>query len=290
MDNTMRNHVRIVCVCVGLIFSVAYSKFDASVVQAAQNNPDDAAKNRKETLASQQGIAAQTAVVPLPKEACVDLGDGVKMEFVLIQSGTFMMGAKPGHMVTLTRPFYLGKYEVTQSQWERIMGNNPSSFKAGQKPVENVSWDDCQIFVAKLKEKVAGQTFRLPTEAEWEYACRAGTTTWYGFGESEALIDEYAWYSNNSGATTHPVGQKKPNTWGLYDMHGNVWEWCADWYGDYPRTAVSDPIGPASGDRRIFRSGGWRSTAMYCLSPSRNMNYPDYRSYSVGVRLLQTVP
>ena len=142
--------------------------------------------------------------------------------------------------MTITKPFYLGKYEVTQEQWEAVMGSNPSHFKGPKNPVEQVSWDDCQQFLVKLNAKSGGQgsKFVLPTEAQWEYACRAGSTGKFCFGDDEKQLGEYAWYEANSGDKTHPVGEKKPNTFGLHDMHGNVWEWCQDWYGEYGAEAV----------------------------------------------------
>ena len=161
----------------------------------------------------------------------------------------------------ITKPFYLGKYLVTQEQWEAVMGNNPSHFKGPKNPVEQVSWDDCQQFLeqAQREGRPRGGKFQLPTEAQWEYACRAGSTTRYCFGDDESELGEYAWYDANSGSKTHPVGEKKPNAWGLYDMHGNVWEWCQDWYdgGYYANSPTDDPTGPATGSDRVFRGGGW---------------------------------
>jgi len=208
--------------------------------------------------------APSTVSVPATqlKEMGVDLGDGVKMEFVLIPDGSFTMGsdmlsgAKPVHPVRISQPFYLGKFEVTQQQWEKVMGSNPSRFKgAKNNPVEQVNWEDCQKFLEALKERVPGQTFRLPTEAEWEYACRAKTKTEYSFRDSPEKLGEYAWFRDNSEEKTHPVGQKKPNPWGLYDMHGNVWEWCQDWHGDYTAKSATDPTGLATGSRRVLRGG-----------------------------------
>ena len=165
--------------------------------------------------------------------------------------------------MTITKPFYLGKYEVTQEQWEAVMGSNPSNFKGPKNPVEQVSWDDCQEFLDKLNAKAGGQggKFVLPTEAQWEYACRAGSTGKFCFGDDEKQLGEYAWYDENSDSKTHPVGEKKPNAWGLYDMHGNVWEWCQDWYGAYGAEAVDDPSGPTTGSGRVFRGGGWNNAA-----------------------------
>jgi len=199
------------------------------------------------------------------KEMSIDLGDGVKMEFVLIPAGSFMMGsdkergAKPVHRVTISKPFYLGKHEVTQEQWEKVMGRNPSKFKGAKKPVDSVSWEACQKFVAALKERVPGQTFRLPTEAEWEYACRANSKTDYFYGNSPDKFSDYAWYKENCENTTHPVGQKKPNAWGLHDIYGNVWEWCQDWHGEYTSKSITDPTGPANGAHRVLRGGSWNS-------------------------------
>jgi len=210
------------------------------------------------------------------------------IEMVFIPAGSFVMGRPPTegdlrnhegpqHMVTLTRPFYIGRYEVTQEQWLSVMDSNPSVFIRHNNPVESVTWDDCQEFLEK-----AGGGLRLPTEAEWEYACRAGTTTDYSFGDDTALLGDYAWFWDNTGGflktpSPRPVGGKLSNAWGLYDMHGNVQEWCSDWYGEYLADSVIDPQGPASGDRRVVRGGDWsaihalvlRSTRRGTLSPGR---------------------
>ena len=207
-----------------------------------------------------RGEPSASGTAELKQNMTVDLGSGISMEFVLIRPGSFLMGSekgdpdqKPVHKVNITQAFYLGKYDVTQEQWQAVMGGNPSKFKGLRNPVGNVSWDDCQEFLKKLDERVSGQMFKLPTEAQWEYACRAGTTTEYYFGDDQAGLDDYAWTTNNAGGTTHPVGQKKPNAWGLYDMHGNIWQWCSDWYGNYPEGEASDPRGPDKGQARVLR-------------------------------------
>ena len=194
------------------------------------------------------------------------LPGGEEMRFRLCPPGTFTMGEGTGaYRVTLTRTFWMGETPVTQKQWESVMGKNPSCFKGDDRPVEGVSWEDCQEFIQKVNAKLLDGQVRLPTEAEWEYACRAGTTTPYG---GTGNLDEMGWYGGNSGGETHPVGQKKPNAWGLYDMHGNVWEWCADWFGDYPSGSVTDPTGPSSGETRVRRGGSWSRSASRSGKPS----------------------
>ena len=215
------------------------------------------------------------------------------MAFKLLLGGEFTMGdGNEANQVTLTKAFHLGVYEVTQEQYEQVMGTNPSHFKGPQNPVEKVSWDDAVEFCRKLSElpaeKSAGYVYRLPTEAEWEYACRAGTTSEYSFGDSESELCDYAWYAMNSVATTHPVGDKKPNAWGLYDMHGNVWEWCQDWYGDYPSGSTTDPTGAASGSARVFRGGSWNAVSDDCRSADRDGNSPGHRFYLLGFRVLRS--
>jgi formylglycine-generating enzyme required for sulfatase activity len=221
------------------------------------------------------------------------------MEFVLIPAGEFQMGSndaqafddeKPVHTVRLTKAFYLGKYEVTQAQWEAVMGNNPSSFKGDTAlPVESVSWRDAQEFISRLNTRERGTAFyRLPTEAEWEYAARAGSTTAYSFGNNASDLGRYAWHSENAGGKTHPVGQLQPNAWGLYDMHGNVWEWVQDWHGTYSSGTAVDPAGPASGSNRVNRGGGWYYDARDCRSANRYDGAPGFRNGYLGVRLLST--
>lgn len=191
------------------------------------------------------------------------------MAFILIPAGEFIMGDSksarplkhPCHRVEISQPFYLGMHPVTQAQWEAVMGGNPSHFKGNpEHPVERVSWHDIQQFLRQLNERKDIGTYRLPTEAEWEYACRAGSTT-YDFGEDADQLKDYSWYGGST-ASTQPVGQKLPNAWGLHDMLGNVWEWCHDGRRQYTMDAVVDPIGPTeSGSDRVIRGGSWNSPA-----------------------------
>jgi len=167
------------------------------------------------------------------------------------------------------------------------MGDNPSHFKGPKNPVETICWNDCQKFVEKLNAKVRGGKFSLPTEAQWEYACRAGSTTRYCFGDEESGLGEYAWYGENAGGKTHPVGEKKPNAWGLYDMHGNVWEWCQDWCnsGYYANSPTDDPMGPSGGAYRVVRGGTWDGPARNCRSAGRGSFVPGYRHDYLGFRV-----
>ncbi len=226
--------------------------------------------------------------------------NSVGVEFVLIPEGEFMMGSPSGeedrdddegpvHKVTIEEPYYLGKYEVTREQWFEVMGSNPSNFKGDDLPVEQVSWDDVQEFIKKLNEIEGTNKYRLPSEAEWEYACRAGTTTRYYFGDDESRLKDYAWYIDNSNQKTHSVGQKKPNPWGLYDMYGNVWEWCQDRYHSDYNGAPSDGSAWESGSSssRVVRGGCWRDDARYCRSAFRSRNVPRLRYGGVGFRILR---
>jgi formylglycine-generating enzyme required for sulfatase activity len=234
--------------------------------------------------------AEKPATNPIPPtrrnlpEIVLDLG-GAKLVLVPIPAGEFQMGSpdsdpnaasheKPQHLVRITRPFYLGRYPVTQAQWEAVMGDNPSQFQGPGQPVARVGWEDCQEFLAKLNARFAAgrEKFQLPTEAQWEYACRAGSTTTWCYGDNETLLGDYAWYSANSGRTTHRVGEKNPNAWGLYDMHGNVQEWCQDWFDAryYADSPMDDPPGPARGSFHVFRGGGWSSPAKGCRAAGRS--------------------
>jgi formylglycine-generating enzyme required for sulfatase activity len=222
------------------------------------------------------------------------------MEFVLIPAGKFMMGSSfseedrndnesPAHKVTIKNSFYMGKYPVTQKQWERVMENNPSGSKGEDRPVEMVSWEDAQEFIKKLNKKEGTDKYRLPSEAEWEYSCRDGTQTRYSFGDDESKLNEYAWYQKNSGYKTHPVGQKRPSSWGLYDMQGNVWEWVQDkWHYDYDG-ATSDGSVWENGDSsgRMVRGGCWAEDAGGCRSATRLGYFSVERLDFVGFRLLR---
>ena len=209
-----------------------------------------------------------------------NLGKSIKLDLVLIPAGKFKMG-DPGkdHEVTLAKPFYMGKYEVTQEQYNYVMNNNPSKTEGDKLPVTNVSWNDCQEFIEKLNAQTSGG-YRLPTEAEWEYACRAGTTTEYSFGDILTKSD-----ANIDGYSINAVGSYKPNAFGLYDMHGNVWEWCKDWFGDYPAGAVTDPKGPATGERRVLRGGSFFVYVSHARSSFRYFDSPSNRNYISGFRL-----
>jgi formylglycine-generating enzyme required for sulfatase activity len=234
-----------------------------------------------------------------PSSLTLDLGKGIMMRLVLIRPGTFMMGSPdseqghqpdegPQHVVVISKPFYMGVTEVTQAQYEAVMGTNPSDFKGPTNPVEKVGWADAVEFCRKLSDKT-GKTVRLPTEAEWEYACRAGTKTRFSFGDSEGTLGDYAWYMGNSGNKTQPVGRKKPNPWGLYDMHGNVMEWCADMYGNYSSEASTDPQAPGSGGRRVFRGGAWKNGVTDGFRCADRLDrHPDGRGSDYGFRCAST--
>ena len=219
-------------------------------------------------------------------------------DFVEIRAGTFAMGSEDGdsdeqpvHEVQISKPFWMSETEVTQAWWYAVMGNNPSYRKGPDLPVERVSWDDVQVFLDTLNAlSGCSGCFRLPTEAEWEYAARAGTTTEYSYGDDESTLGAYAWYYENSGGGTQPVREKRPNEWGLYDMHGNVWEWVQDWYGEYPDSSLIDPTGPLESSNRVFRGGSWGDDARGVRSAVRGGWLPDSRDYVVGFRLVRNSP
>jgi formylglycine-generating enzyme required for sulfatase activity len=245
------------------------------------------AKEYQEQTAQALGVSIDKAI---------DLGAGVRMEFVLIPAGEFDMGSPsseqnrdedegPVHRVKISKPFYMGKFPVTQEQYKAITGKKPSDFSGKHLPVEGVPWGDAVQFCEKVSQR-NGKTYRLPTEAEWEYACRAGTQARFCFGDDESSLDAYAWYDDNSDYKTHPVGQKQANAFDLYDMHGNVWEWCSDWYGDYNSYSQSNPTGPSSGRFRVLRGGSWYNHARCCRVSYRNNFNPGHRDYDYGFRLV----
>ena len=222
--------------------------------------------------------------------------NGVSFTMIKVEGGTFSMGAtseqgsdaysdeKPVHSVTLS-DYYIGETEVTQELWEAVMGTNPSSFKGSQKPVERVSWNDCKEFITKLN-RLTGKNFRLPTEAEWEYAARGGNKSkGYKYSGSNT-IGNVAWYTDNSGSTTHNVKTKSPNELGIYDMIGNVWEWCEDWYDSYSSGSQTNPTGPSSGSHRVSRGGSWSYSASYCRVSNRNFGSPGIRGNFLGFRVV----
>ncbi len=257
--------------------------------------------------------------VNFPKEMTNSIG----MKLVLIPKGTFTMGEPPSqeglleelkdnerqHEVTISKDYFLGIHEVTQAQYEKVMGRNPSQFQgdkvaerlpitgsvgkemnSSNYPVDSVSWEDAVEFCKRLsalpEEKKAGRLYRLPTEAEWEYACRASSKTRYSYGDDAKSLGDYAWFLQGPAVGPQSVGQKKPNAWGLYDMHGNIWEWCSDWWDIYPEGAATDPVGPGKGSQRVVRGGGWESNAVYCRSAMRFAVDPSYSDVCYGFRVV----
>ena len=226
----------------------------------------------------------------------IPVKNGITIDMVKVEAGTFMMGAtsemmnpyyyeKPVHQVTLTNDYYMGKYEVTQALWQAVMGSNPSDFKGDNLPVETVSWDDCQEFISKLKG-LTGKKFRLPTEAEWEYAARGGKKSRGYQYSGSSNISDVAWYEGNSANKTHPVGTKQANELGIYDMTGNVMEWCQDWYDSYISSSQTNPTGTVSGSSRVCRGGSFNNSAGNCRSSTRSYSPPDYRFNILGLRLV----
>jgi formylglycine-generating enzyme required for sulfatase activity len=254
----------------------------------------DGYQTYKQTVDVIEGkIAAVKATLQVPEKVQPVAQDSKSegFEMVFVQGGTFTMGCnncesyeKPTHQVILSS-FNIGKYEVTQAQWKAIMGENPSYFKGDKLPVETVSWDDVQDFIRRLNAQT-GKKYRLPTEAEWEYAARGGSKSrGYKYSGSNTIGD-VAWYDDNSGSTTHAVGTKSANELGIYDMSGNVWEWCSDWYGSYSSGAQSNPTGASSGSARVSRGGSWRYDAAYSAVSYRDYTTPSYRSFEIGFRLV----
>ncbi|MEM7145055.1 MAG: formylglycine-generating enzyme family protein [Verrucomicrobiota bacterium] len=261
------------------------------------------------------GPKAESYPVTALDEAPADLDSKTyktdKLLLKWIEPGTFMMGqileATPIHEVTLSQGFYFGVFELTQAQWKKVMGNNPSHFKnKPTNPVEMISWEDLRglqkdhdwpsnpdtspdSLMGKLTAKTGGDfTFDLPTEAQWEYACRAGTDTRWSWGNDRDVSGDHTWSNDNADDTTHPVGELKPNPWGLYDMHGNVWEWCLDRFGNYPHQPQIDPTGAATGWYRVWRGGGWETFYDLGRSAHRNGGVPESRGFHLGARIVMT--
>ena len=257
------------------------------------------------------GHASEMVIVELP------WGTQMEMEMVWIEPGTFAMGTtqeqkrllrrnelwldwfsneQPVHQVTISRGFYLGKYEITQGQWKSVMSTSPwlgwEDMRVDDRnPAAYISWNDMQMFIQVLNKAAGDSLYRLPTEAEWEYACRAKTNSLWSFGDDRNQWGDYAWYDENARDVgekyAHQVGTKLPNPWGLYDMHGNVWEWCQDWYGPYSNGSKVDPFGPAAGIARVGRGGCFYDNARTARSAFRNRSEPDLRYGIIGARLLK---
>jgi len=292
-----------------------------SVLEESQPLVKEPKKLRKEAKAAVSEPDVTEEAKPTTEKAVdsqtgtpVEITNSIGMKLKLIPAaGEFMMGSpesddeslsleKPQHKVRITKPFYLGVYEVTQAEYEEVMGKNPSYFSTGgsgmihvlgmdtpRHPVEQVSWHNAMEFCRKLSAK-EGKKYRLPTEAEWEYACRAGATTRYSFGDEPASLGEYAWYGRNCGGKTHPVGEKKPNAWGLYDMNGNVWEWCHDWADEnyYAVSPTDDPPGPETGSIRAIRGGSIRFVARNCRAADRAGRGALTGWYALGFRVARS--
>lgn len=276
--------------------SARASRADSVITQQAL--PSQPRVFRAESPISQQSPPPLTAFPGTSRVRTIDLGGGVSMDLIHVRGGTFNMGSMSNEKdrssdenqvtVKLTEDFWIGEAQVTQAQWQAVMGTNPSKSKGGANlPVEQVSWLDVVAFCEKLA-KSSQLPLRLPTEAEWEYACRAGSSTRFCFGSLDTKLGDYAWYSGNSGGKTHPVKMKKPNEWGLYDMHGNVWEWCADWYA-YSLCGGSDPTGAASGTDRVLRGGSWGNSSRFCRSACRIRFEPRFRGEYLGFRVVVAV-
>lgn len=286
---------------------------------------DEAALRRLHTFHLE--TSASLAETPVKPDRAMLVGTSSVLKLVTIPAGQFWMGSEscndegPRHRVTITKPFQMGALQVTQEEFQSVLGRNPSKFKASfvhldkNRPVESVTWFDAVQFCNQLSRlegrspsyhldvirrsqdqhiviahvsMLAGNGYRLPTEAQWEYACRAGSTGEWWFGDDAKLLGCYAWYTENSDRKTHPVGQKRPNGWGLQDMHGNVREWVQDWYdvGCYARSPAEDPPGPSAGHLRVCRGGGWRDDTHYCRSAARGHGDPVVPSDDIGFRVV----
>jgi len=236
-------------------------------------------------------LAAQQ---PVANASLQSVTNSIGIKLNKIPAGTFTMGeGNKAHEVTLTKPFFIGVTEVTNAQWKAVIEEVPSQWKDNERPVERVSWNDVVRYCARLSafpaERAAGRVYRLPTEAEWEYACRAGSATVFSFGDDESLLGNYAWFNVNARGQTHPVGKKRANSWGLYDMNGNVFEWCSDWLANYSSSAVVNPNGSQTGIFRVYRGGTWSQLVRRCRSADRGGDLPTTQSSSLGFRLAMSV-
>jgi formylglycine-generating enzyme required for sulfatase activity len=289
-----------------------------AVIEPADNHPTGPPQSPNDEVSGDPAEERQ-APEPEPSPAAKDVGISRRTRlgadifgsfndsFVLVSPGTFSMGSpeyetgrygdETLHEVTISKEFYMQKTPVTQGQWKAVMGNNPASFRdeGADLPIECISWNECEEFLRKLNSGKEGK-YRLPTEAEWEYACRAGSGTPFGNGEisevycgRDAVLWESGWYCGNSDRKSRPVAGKAPNEWGIYDMHGNIAEWCRDWYGDYPSEPRTDPGGPASGPGKVVRGGSWFSNAKNCRSAARFHWPPNRKSDFIGFRLVREV-
>ena len=273
--------------------TVAISEGQTASITGTLASNAVASSNTSGYSSSSSSMASGSNAISIPVK------DGISIDMVKVEAGTFMMGAtsemkdpysdeKPVHQVTLTNDYYMGKYEVTQALWQAVMGSNPSNFKGDNLPVETVNWNDCQEFISKLNS-LTGRKFRLPTEAEWEYAARGGKKSrGYQYSGSRKISD-VAWYEGNSRSKTHPVGRKQANELGIYDMSGNVWEWCSDWYSSYSSSSQTNPTGSDSGSSRVLRGGCRNGLARTCRLSYRIDFTPGYRSYNLGLRLALSV-
>ena len=287
-----------------IVFCDGYDSEEGTVKLKASTPSNLQITLSKEAVAIQQNIVSQPAVAQQPivqapiangNHISIPVKDGVSIDMVRVEAGTFTMGETVDikdsydfvkkHQVTLTNDYYIGKYEVTQALWKAVMGNNPSNLKGDNLPVEQVNWDDCQKFISKLNN-ITGKTFRLPTEAEWEYAARGGNKSrGYQYSGSNNLSD-VAWYGDNSGSKTHPVGSKQANELGIYNMAGNVCEWCQDRFGKYISSSQVNPTGANRGSYRVIRGGCWGYSAGICRSSCRSFSPPDHRGSGLGLRLV----
>lgn len=271
-------------VMIALIAICTFSSFMACNDETKSSNVTQSESNE-----------AHNKVYEIPEEITLDLGNNIMMEFVYIDKGSFLMGSdeqigdedeSPKHEVCISKPFYMGKYEVTQKQWKQIMGSNNSNFKGDDNPVDTVSFLECNEFAKKLSD-ITKKKVSLPTEAQWEYACRAGSDTKWFFGDDENDIEEYGWIDSNSNMQTHPVGLKKPNKFGLYDMYGNIQEWCSDWYTNpYLTDDKINPQGPKNGDSKVIRGGAWGDFPDNARSAYRNANGEDISNDGTGFRVV----